>query len=171
MLEYSTSALVLDAENSGEFDKRVYLYTKELGKVVAKARSARKITSKLAAYLEPFNFVRIRLVEKNGFQITDALSFGKAEVSRQNADFLQFIKEMTFELQPDKKLWFFLRKKKFAYCPALKILGFDPDFASCQTCGKKTVSYFLKTDQTFFCRNCAFKIPKNEIILLESLKV
>ncbi len=170
MIEYFTSALVLDAEDVGELDKRVFLYTKELGKVVAKAKSARKITSKLAAYLEPFNFIKIRLIEKNGFQVVDALNFGKIEISPENFAFLQFIKEMTFELQPDKKLWFYLRRKKFSYRQVLKIFGFDPDFAGCRVCAKNPVAYFSKTDQIFFCRQCVargFKIPKNDLILLE----
>jgi recombinational DNA repair protein (RecF pathway) len=167
MIEYFTSALVLDAEDVGELDKRVFLYTKELGKVGAKARSTRKITSKLSAYLEPFNFVKIRLIEKNGFQVVDALNFDKVEISPENSVFLQFIKEMTFEFQPDKQLWFYLRRKKFSYRQVLKILGFDPDFAVCQICGRKSVAYFSKTEQTFFCRQCAFKIPKNDLILLK----
>lgn len=169
MKEHSTKAFVLDSENINELDKLVYLYTEDLGKVVAKAKSARKITSKLAAYLEPLNFIRIRLIEKNNFQIIDALNFDKIIASPQNLAISRFIKEMTAELQPDKKLWRFIRQsaeKNFSYCPLLKILGFDPDFASCRICDCQPIDFFSKNDQIFFCQRCSSKIPKNELILI-----
>lgn len=158
MIEYSTKAFVLDSENVNEFDKLVYLYTEELGKVVARAKSARKITSKLAAYLEPLNFIRVRLIEKNGFQIVDALNFDKITALPQNLAISRFIKEMTAEIQPDKKLWQFIRcltRENFSYRPLLKILGFDPDFASCQICNRRPAVYFYKNDQIFFCKQCS----------------
>jgi len=174
MTEYFTSALVLDTEDSGELDKSIYLYTKELGKVVAKAKSIRKITSKLAGHLQPLNFVRIRLVEKNGFQVTDALDLERIKPSQQALAVLQFIKEMTFELQPDKNLWFLIKKtfqdlknnKKISYRPLLGVLGFAPDFSRCNVCASKFVAYFSKTEQVFLCRRCSSKVPKDEIILI-----
>lgn len=174
MTEYLTKALVLDTENAGELDKLVYLYTEKLGKVIAKAKSIRKITSKLAAHLQPLNFVKVRLVEKNGFQVVDALTFDRIEISTQALAGLQFIKEMTFELQPDKRLWLTLKKsfedfkknKKFSYKPLIEVLGFALDFARCHTCGSQFIVYFSKTEQLFLCRRCGFKIPKDEIILI-----
>jgi len=173
MIEYFTKALVLDQENSGEFDKLIFLYTEDLGKVVAKARSIRKITSKLASQLEPLNFVRSRLVEKNGFQVVDALAFNKVKVSQPALELVRFIKEMTFELQPDRKFWLLIRRtfqnlknnKKFSYEPLLKALGFAPDFARCSACASKFVAYFSKTEQVFLCQRCASKAPKDELIL------
>lgn len=169
MLEHSTKAFVLDSENINELDKLVYLYTEDFGKVIAKAKSVRKITSKLAAYLEPLNFIRARLIEKNNFQIIDALSFEKMAALPQNLAIAQFIKETAFELQQDKKLWRFIRqsaKKNLSYRPLLKILGFDPDFASCRICNCQQVNYFSKNDHVFFCQKCSFKVFKDEIILI-----
>jgi len=174
MTEYFTSALVLDTEDSAEFDKSIYLYTKELGKVVAKAKSIRKITSKLAGHLQPLNFVRIRLVEKNGFQITDALDLERIKPSQQALAVLQFIKEMTFELQPDKNFWSIIKKtfqdlknnKEISYRPLIKVLGFAPDFSRCNVCDSKFVAYFSKTEQVFLCRRCGLKVPQDEVILI-----
>lgn len=178
MIEYFTKALVLDQENSGEFDKLIFLYTEDLGKVVAKAKSIRKITSKLASQLEPLNFIRVRLVEKNGFQVTDALAVDRIKASAPVLELAQFIKEMTFEFQPDKKFWFLIKRtfqhlknnKKFSYKPLLKALGFAPDFARCNVCAGKSVAYFSKSEQVFLCRRCAlssgFKINRNELILI-----
>ncbi len=174
MIEYFTKALVLDGENSGEFDKLIHFYTEDLGKVVAKAKSVRKITSKLASQLQPLNFVRLRLVEKNGFQVADALAFKKIEASPLALEITQFIKEMTFEIQPDRKLWLLIRKilqnlknnKKFSYRPLLEEFGFSPKFARCNVCDSKSVVYFSKAEQVFLCRKCALKINKNELILI-----
>ncbi len=174
MTEYFTSALVLDTEDSAEFDKSIYLYTKELGKVVAKAKSIRKITSKLAGHLQPLNFVRIRLVEKKGFQITDALDLERIKPSQQALAVLQFIKEMTFELQPDKNLWSIIKKtfqdlknnKEISYQPLLRALGFAPDFARCNVCDSKLVAYFSKSEQVFLCRRCVLKVSQDEVILI-----
>ncbi len=163
MTEYFTEALVLDTEDSAELDKSIYLYTKELGKVVAKAKSIRKITSKLAAHLQPLSFVKVRLVEKNGFRVVDALAFERIRVSQQALFLVQFIKEMTFELQSDKNLWLLIKKipqdlrdnKKTSYQSLLRVLGFAPDFARCNVCGSKFIAYFSKTEQIFLCRRCA----------------
>ena len=173
MTEYFTKALVLEQQDSGEFDKLIYLYTEDLGKVVVRAKSIRKITSKLASQLQPLNFVRVRLVEKNGFQVVDALAFNRIKASQLALEIVQFIKEMTFEFQPDRKLWLLIRKifqdiknnKKFSYKSILKTLGFSPEFARCNVCASKLVLYFSKTEQVFLCRKCAFKINKNELIL------
>ncbi len=174
MTEYFTKALVLDQQDSGEFDKLIYFYTEDLGKVVAKAKSIRKITSKLASQLQPLNFVRVRLVEKNGFQVVDALAFNKIKASSLIFELVRFIKEMTFELQPDRKFWLLIRKisqelknnKKFSYKPILKALGFSSEFARCNVCDSKLVVYFSSAEQVFLCRKCAFKINKNELILI-----
>ena len=175
MLEHFTNALVLDIEDSGELDKTVYLFTKELGKVKAKAKSARKITSKLSGHLQPLNFVKVRLVEKNGFQITDALVLDRVKVCETALAVLEFIKEMTYELQPDKNLWILIKKtfqnlknnKKISYRPLIEALGFAPNFALCNVCDSKYVVYFSKTEQVFLCEKCASKVDKNELILME----
>ncbi len=174
MKEYLTDAVVLDADDSGDLDKLVYLYTPILGKVKARARSLRKITSKLAGHLEPLSIAKIRLVEKNGFQVVDAILIRQFDKSPQAIELAQFIKEMTFEGVRDKKFWLLVKKafddsgsEKFSWKPLLKTLGFAPDFAVCSVCGNKPVSHFSPKEQLFFCKNCASKIPKNEVILVE----
>jgi len=174
MIEYLTNALVLEVSDAGEFDKVIYLYSKDLGKVRVKAKSARKITSKLAGHLQPLNFVKVRLVEKNGLQIIDALVLDRVKVSSMALAVLDFIKEMTYEFQSDKNLWLLIKKtfqdikndKKISYKPLLKALGFAHDFSRCHVCGDKAVAYFSKSEQVFLCRKCASKIDKNELILI-----
>ena len=183
MREYFTEALVLDKKDSGELDNLIFFYTEKLGKVVARAKSSRKITSKLAGHLEPLNYVKVRLVDKNGFQVVDALTSNRQSALRtpktsaaqfgQALIFLQFIEAITMELQPDKKIWLTIKKSfknleedKFSYKPILQALGFDPQFASCNVC-EKQVDYFSKTEHVFLCKKCAVKIKKDEVVLME----
>ncbi|MBI5306249.1 recombination protein O N-terminal domain-containing protein [Candidatus Wolfebacteria bacterium] len=117
MIEYFTEALVLDNEDMGEFDALITLYTAELGKVAAKAKSIRKISSKLAGHLQPLNFINARLIKKNSFQIVDALTIDKSrnmgqtsENIKKNINIAKFLDEMTFELQEDLHLWQVIKK-------------------------------------------------------------
>ncbi|MFH1347039.1 MAG: DNA repair protein RecO [Spirochaetota bacterium] len=168
MKEFLTEALVLDIEDSAEFDKIINLYTKELGRVSARARGARKITSKLTGHLQPLDFTRVRLIEKNGFQVADALTFKKMERIPESLATVKFVKEMTFELQPDRNLWNLLKKNiKISKKDLLSVLGFDPAFSECGVCDAKKPDFFLKAEQMFLCKRCAFKTPKNEIILIQ----
>lgn len=173
MNEYVTDAIILDIEDSGDLDRLIYMYTSDLGKVKARAKSIRKITSKLAGHLEPLSLTKVRLVEKNGFQVVDAILIRKLPASTKAIELLTFIKEMTFGSQPDKKLWLAVKKAfeniktgKFSFKPLLQIVGFGPEFATCAICKAKQVNYFSVKEQIFFCAKCAGKIPKNEVILI-----
>lgn len=184
MVEYFTEALVLDKEDSGDLDARIILYTEDLGKIIAKAKSVKRITSKLNGHLEPLNFIQVRLVEKNGFQIVDALTIANSANFKENPavffrllNFIKFFKEMTFDLQPDRKLWLamkeivanwliYQKKEKAIYRLIIKILGFDPAHAACVFCRGKEINFFSPEDYIFFCAKCAIKIPKKEIVLI-----
>ncbi len=189
MLEHYTEAISLGNKTNKEIDAQIVLYTRDFGKVMAKAKSARKMTSKLNGHLQPLNFVNARLIEKNGFQIVDALTAdgGHFERSSENlAKFLniaEFINEMTFELHQDLRLWQAIKKifshtgenlsEKIIYRGLLKILGFDPEHASCVVCGNSRVDYFSKTEHVFLCAKCAClpvgtagKIDKNQLSLI-----
>jgi recombinational DNA repair protein (RecF pathway) len=110
MQEYITDAIVLDKVDSGELDSRVFLYTKDFGKIVAKAKSLRKITSKLAGHLQPANLVAARIVEKNGVQLIDALTISRPEKRPEILKNLFLVKELAGEWQADPELWEFLDK-------------------------------------------------------------
>ena len=111
MEEYFTEALVLDKEPIGESDSLISLYTKELGKITARAISIRKITSKLSSHLEPLNFVDARLVHKNRFQVVDALKTGR--LNSKAIGTLHLIKDLSGEGEPDRDLWNLLKKGNF----------------------------------------------------------
>lgn len=183
MKEYFTEALVLDNEINGELDSRITLYTRDFGKITAKAKSIKKIVSKSAGHLQPLNFVNVRLIEKNGFQVIDALTSESCVKLKINPDsfakFLniaKFIKDATFEHHPDYHFWLAIKKimgldiikdEIIIYRGLLKILGFDSKFANCAICELKEITFFFKNDHCFLCEKCAFKAPKNELILIK----
>ncbi len=192
MIEYFTEAFVINKKASGELDGLVVLYTKNFGRVTAKAKSIRKITSKLNGHLEPLNFVECRLIEKNampagrhGFQIIDALTLNnnshlrkEALIYGQSLKLLQFIEMMTFDLQSDVRFYAAIKKifehfieynnkQKIIYFHLLRILGFDPKFALCAACHNGEINFFQITDHIFLCVKCSLKNQKDELILIK----
>ena len=179
MLEVITEAVVLDKEDLGEQDSRVFLYTKDLGKIAAKATSARKITSKLAGHLQPFNLITARLISKQnffdgkGFQLADALSIDNSKNLKSDPELLSeaiktfdLIRRSIPEGVPDRELWEFLggilNKEAPAHLSnALQILGFDSAYAVCELCDNSKPGYFFPKNNFFVCQSC--RAVSNEI--------
>ena len=183
MIEHYTEAFVLDREDFKEHDGMVHLYTEELGKVSVRARGLKKILSKSSAHLEPLNFVQVRLMNmKSGYyQVIDALPHDEISVRAKKKDLRQcgtmlamadFVNKMTYELHPDRYLWNVIRRIAEAdvdeatmYRALLQAFGFDPQYATCNTCQRSEVSHFLHDDHGFYCKQCASKIPSNTVVL------
>lgn len=164
MNEYVTKALVLDRETAGEYDSRVFLFTESLGRLTARARSSRKINSKLSGHLEPLTVVQVRLVEKSGFQVVDAVTINsdlkRSTKLREMAVVLSMIKKLTSHHQPDKDLWDLIERGELLGRPFLKVMGFDPDHARCNQCEVAMPSYFVVTDALYRCKAC-FSQPRS----------
>lgn len=154
MVEHCTKALVLDKENLGDLDSRVYLYCRGIGKISAKVKSARKITSKLASHLEPGNFVAVRLIELGGFQAVDALSDGFLPRSPKTITALRLIREMTADQDFDPELWEMIEKQELNTGAILTCLGFAPQLASCRFCQQSNPTHFLIKDLEYSCHSC-----------------
>ncbi len=179
MYEYSSEAVVLDRLPNGDLDERVVFLTKRFGKIVAKAKSVKKMTSKLSGHLQPGNLVQIRLVEKNDLQVVDALKKSKSGFSPRE---LAFLGELLAELEPDVHIWEMFTRPNyvrqnlggragdwlmFPWKETLKVLGWDASFASCSECGAKPHSFKPKT-QEFFCKSCASKLRAGEILFIDN---
>ncbi len=163
MREYLTEAVVLDRENTGDLDGRIHLFTRKFGKLTAKAKSLRKVTSKLSPHLQPGNLVRARLVERRGLQLVDALKADKLGVS---LDDLSNLSRLLAEGEPDSRLWTMLMKDTFNWTNTLAYLGWDPQEASCERCGQvKTTAFHLRT-QVFFCKDCVLRLPRREVLYI-----
>ena len=160
MLEYVTEAFILDKIDLAEQDSRVFLFTKDFGRVSAKIKSGRKITSKLAAHAEPLNMATVRIVDKNSPQLIDALASAKMATGKVILKIFSLIKEISPEYQPEPALWDFLSSlsgkeaEEKDFVEALKIMGFDPEHAKCNNCLKGRPDFFSVKDLTFYCKNC-----------------
>lgn len=175
MDEFVTDALVLDKEDSGEYDSRVFLYTKIFGGLSARVTSCRKVTSKQAGHLEPLNFVTIRLIKKgesgNSFQATDVLIDDHCDAWRRTPETLHAglrlvaaLKDHGFHGDADPALWGALREI-FTNPPTapfqayanrlLSVLGYDAQYAVCGRCAQARPAKFSFTDLAFFCAACA----------------
>ena len=171
-VEITTEAIVLDKEDLGESDSRFFLYTKDFGKITAKATSVRKITSRLAGHLEPLNYASVRLVSRSdfadirNFQLTDALLIDNARELksdpanlRQAIGAINLIRKSIPNGAPDENLWQAfqnIRSQKTTYSiqEILKILGMDLEFAGCELCQKSNPEYFYPKENFFVCRTC-----------------
>lgn len=187
MLESFVEALVLDRRETGEYDTLVDLYTKERGKITARAKSARKITSKLSPYLEPLNLIQARVLEgsehpagRASFQIVDALGVERFPLTPQNLRLAALVDQLTFELDPDPRLFHVLREsfagREGTAAPTprvLAVLGYDPAHAGCALCGRAP-EHFLPADAAFYCATCAapliaraFQSGENELLSIQ----
>jgi DNA repair protein RecO (recombination protein O) len=59
---YKTRGIILRREPYGEDDSRVFIYTPDFGKLDLIARGTQKLSSKLAAHIEPLNLCEIMIV-------------------------------------------------------------------------------------------------------------
>ena len=183
MQEYVTDAVVLKKEPLRDFDARYAFFTKRFGKIVGKATSSRKITSKLAGHLEPGTLATVRFVERHGGggngsagggasvipQIADSLKRGTIVATVTN---LHFLSALLLEWEPDQALWEELAAEKFSWPNVLRILGWDPTGATCSGCGKRgAMAAFSVKKQEFFCATCASKVNRNELVLLDNAEV
>lgn len=173
LIDTTTEAIVLDKEDLGEADSRVFLYTKNYGKIIAKATSSRKITSKLAAYLEPLSYINARLVARGdgifdlrNSQLVDALLIGESVKWAGEEDKLKnalkvsyFIGRTVPKEAADIDLWELLlkvcvKKEDISIKKALDFLGFGKDHASCEICASPATEYFYLVNNSFVCQNC-----------------
>ena len=106
MQECVTEALVLLKEPFSEYDARITLYTRLNGKLWAKAKSVRKITSKLNAHLEPGMVTLIRLTTRKDDHVGKDLNW-YLEIDANEATICKIKtndeNEKTFTISKDKK--------------------------------------------------------------------
>ncbi|MCL4405301.1 recombination protein O N-terminal domain-containing protein [Patescibacteria group bacterium] len=176
MLEHYTTAIVLDLDDKDDLDRAVTLYSKDFGRIRAKAKSIRKITSKLAGHLVPGNIVSIRLIEHGeggSLQVLDALSERPAQLNHELLRFIDVLNKITPLGLADLGLWYDAEKavsqgdfSSSRYRRILSDIGLDIDSAVCRDCGSQHVSYFIPRDVTFLCTDCMKKlhITDNEIV-------
>lgn len=159
MEEYVTDAIVLAKEPRGERDSRYVLFTDRFGKIVARAKGSRRITSKLAGHLEPGTMAKVRFIDKGSAQIVDALKSFRADISPED---LSLLNDLLPDMQADAELWFRLVRQPFSWNDILRTLGWDPRGALCALC-RRAAGWFFMPRQEFLCDSCVSKMGKNKI--------
>lgn len=161
MTEYISEAVVLSRDDWREADSRVHMLTEKYGKITAHARSARKITSKLSAHLEPGMLSLVRVVESKGFQVVDALKKSRAAAALSD---LEKISRLLAPQQAEPELWRLIGEN-FVWTRALSFLGWDPEHAPCLSCAAAAQGFYVPR-QEFYCLSCLapFYDPSHAII-------
>ncbi len=179
MKDYLTEAIILGRLDKNEHDQLIDLFTKDLGRVRAKASGTKKILSKFSPHLDVLNLVIIRLVKKNFFTIADVLTkdrFYKLRKSGKEMKLalaqIKLLRETLPELDVDSKLWHECisgyKKKSINIEKVLKIMGYDSKFAECALCKNRKPFYFLPKKQEFSCSRCCPNKEKNFCIYLNN---
>ena len=163
MQEYVSEAIVLRIGPRREADGAVVLFTRRFGKVAARLRSVRKITSKLAGHLQPGNVVAVRLIEKHGLQAVDAVKKRSLEIAPAD---LNFLERLLPEFEADPELWASVAKDGIRWRGVLAHLGWDPERGHCAGCRAGLAEAFATETQEFFCAACASKLRPDEVIYI-----
>lgn len=185
------SGMVLSVMPVGEYDKRVVLLTKQLGRITAFARGARRQNSPFLASTRPFTFGTFTLVagrnsytlhsaeiteyfEKLGSDL-EAVSYGCyfAEMAeyytRENVDESQMLnllyvslKALINEALPNRLV------RRIYEMRAMVINGEYPQIFQCMECGKELTSgrYSMKRCGVI-CEDCA-QNKENTIVVHEA---
>ncbi|MFH1161768.1 MAG: DNA repair protein RecO [Candidatus Jorgensenbacteria bacterium] len=175
MKEYVTQAIVLGVRGSGERDRVVRLFSKELGTLEARVVGGRRVLSKFASHLDPGNLAIVRLVKKNAYTVADVVSGERfTKLRRTTKEFaralalLSLLSRLLPREAPDLRLWHFVARS-FATArvdvgATLKLLGYDPLHATCEVCGRKRPSYFVPATQSFICVLCRGKFGADGVL-------
>lgn len=172
MKEYATDAVVLGLYPRGEADRSADLFTKELGRIDARAIGARKTLSKFSPHLTPGNLVRARLVSKKSYTLTDVMTDAsaarpKGHLHPEVLSSLFLVRTLVPAENPDIRLWHalveMLTKGRGDERSFLSLLGYNPRHAQCEACRNSEIAYFHISDQRFLCAVCSVKFPENEI--------
>lgn len=81
----ATEAIVLKRVNSGETDRILTLYTRELGKIACVAKGVRSLTSSRSGILEPGNHIKCLLISTRSMRLlTQATLITDCHAARQD---------------------------------------------------------------------------------------
>lgn len=180
---YTTKAIILSRQPFRENDCRVVAYSIDKGRIDLVARGTKKISSKLAGHLEPFNLsdlmvARGRQYDYIGAAISKNCYYGIKSDSEKTACAGQAIgifNQLVKHGEKDKKLFEFLKNflealnenqlsviscELFYHFFALSILvelGYRPELYKCVICGNKILpagNCFGLLKGGLICANC-----------------
>lgn len=177
---FRVEAVILRHQDWGEADRLITLFSRERGKLRAVAKGARKMRSRKAGHLEPFNRVSLLLAQGRELPIitqaetlTASLSFQEDLVRLgHGATLLELVDRFTVEEEANQALYGLLVETlerlnhsenawlevRFFEMKLLDFVGFRPQLFQCVICGEA-----IRAEDQFFscelggvvCPNCA----------------
>jgi DNA repair protein RecO (recombination protein O) len=177
-----TTAITLNSRKWGDADRIVTFYTREMGKVRAVARGARRMKSRLGASLEPLTICQLNLFEKSGDSLYRVSQVDLVEpfmrfredltLMTAAARMVNVVGAVTPDGDPDAQLFetleLGLRTLVTSQDPALTallfqirllgLIGFRPQTDHCAACGKGRLmgeSQFSPLSGGLVCETCA----------------
>jgi DNA repair protein RecO (recombination protein O) len=185
---FTTKALVLSRRPYKEVDSRVVVYTLDHGKMELVARGSQRLTSKLAAHIEPLNLVDLMVIvgRKRSYagsaisQDSFADIKGDLEKVMIVGQALNLFNRLVKEAEVDERLFALLldflgvfRKNQgsseFLYSAfVLKLLaelGYAPELYNCNYCKSPITpqkNYFSLLKGGLVCENCWGKLAEND---------
>lgn len=180
--------MVISAMPIGEFDKRLVILTKELGKITAFVRGARKPTSPYLGGSQPMAFGEITMYRGRnsytvtGIKITDYFSntikdIDDMYIGMYFLEMADYYGREGIEASDSLKLLYLsmkaLSKKIVSYrlikcifeLRMLAINGEYPNVFSCGNCnGKENMDYFDLNHNTMICSKCHGTVAKEWIV-------
>ena len=118
MLYYKTPGIILKSEPYQESDRIYTIYTEKYGKMRAMAKGVRKIKSKLAGHLEPFNLVNLMIVKGRALdKIINAVNINSFPEIKKDLEkiasgsyILEVVDVLTKEHHRDERIFELLRE-------------------------------------------------------------
>lgn len=191
-------AIILKSKDFGEADRLLTLYSVEAGKTKAKAKSARKINSKLGGYLDAISLARIDLVIGKSIDtvvgVTSEKHYEKIKKSITKTSlsifFCEMIDKLFFEDDVNAEIFFILKdaldiledivdtsdflllKAVFEY-KVLESLGHKPKIDSCVVCKSKDCSRMVFDYHLggVLCNNCIDQEKNSCNVTEKTLKI
>jgi len=189
-------AVVLRHSDWGEADRLLWLFTRELGKVRAIAKGARKPRSRKAGHLEPFTRASLLLARGRDLLIvTQAEAIDLYQTVRADlvclgyaAYVVELLDRFTYEEGENQALYHLLvetlsrlNEESVAAFPVryyevrlLDLVGFRPQLQRCVECGKEIQAedqYFSAEKGGVLCPGCGTKERTAHMVTLPALKV
>jgi DNA repair protein RecO (recombination protein O) len=129
---YQTECFVVESRPSGEANKLIFLFTEDLGMVMAVAQGVRLLKSKLRYSLQDFSFAKVSLVRgKELWRITSAGSSTPilSKISPDSFVFargLQLVKRLVQGEEKNENLWGVL-KSAFLFIESREVDKVQPE--------------------------------------------
>jgi DNA repair protein RecO (recombination protein O) len=192
---FRVEAIVLRHSDWGEADRLIGLYTREMGKVRAIAKGARKLRSRKAGHLEPFTRLSLLLARGRDMLLITQAETINAHLPIQDdliligyaSYIIELLDRFTYEEGENRALYRLLSETldrlssdpepalvvHYYEIRLLDLLGFRPHLFHCARCNREIRAedqYFSAEEGGVLCPNCGRGTPGARPVSVEALR-